>query len=144
MKTSGLVWALIVTSFVGLLDSSYLLAEKLLGGTPTCFLGGGCEVVTTSSYSAVFGIPIALFGVVFYLVVLLSSLIYQDIKKRVLVKIIFALSFFAFLASLYFVYLQFFVLKALCPYCLLSAGTSTLLLVFSALLSLRVKSFNSK
>ena len=138
-KTSSLVWALIIVSFVGFLDSSYLLAEKLLGRTPTCFIGGGCEVVTTSSYSVIFGVPIALFGAFFYLVVLLSSLLYQDFKNFIFIKIIVSLSFLAFLVSLYFVYLQFFVLKALCPYCLLSAGSSTLLFVFSSSLGLRMK-----
>ncbi len=97
------------------------------GETPKCKLIEGCDVVTTSSYAEVFGIPVALFGALGYLSILLLALHYQDSRWLVELRLISFLSFVALLASAWFVYLQAFVIGAWCQYCLLSATTSILL-----------------
>src|SRR3989442_10685431 len=58
----------------GLAIATYLAATKLSGGIPVCGPLGGCETINTSPYSELFGIPVALFGVMFSLVILGSSL----------------------------------------------------------------------
>jgi len=84
-------------------------------------------VVTSSSYSEVFGIPVALFGSIGYVLMLLCALFYFDVRRKSVLLYISFLSAIAFAASAWFVYLQLFVLHAICQYCMLSAVTSTLL-----------------
>ncbi len=51
-----------VTTFVGLLDSIYLSYIKLSHNEAFCAGIGDCDVVNTSPYSEIAGIPIALLG----------------------------------------------------------------------------------
>lgn len=124
-----LVWTFIIVSFVGFLDSGYLTISHFTGAELNCSILKGCDTVTTSKYSEVLGIPVALFGMLFYLTVLIGSLLYVDTKNPKIFKFIQPLTVLGFLASLYFVFLQFFVIKAICQYCMLSALTSTLLFI---------------
>ena len=125
-----LMWGLIIVSFIGFLDASYLTAAHYAGFDLTCTILKGCEEVTTSEYSVIFGVPVALLGVFYYLTVFLLSLIYFDTKNRFILKIIPPLTVAGLLASAGFVYLQLFVIKAICEYCMLSAATSTTLFIF--------------
>ncbi len=111
---------------LGFADATFLAVEHFLGVIPPCSIGG-CEQVTTSVYSKIFGIPVAYTGVAYYLAVLVLLVLFFDLKKPLFVKGIFALTTTGFLFSLYFTFLQFFVIKAICPYCLFSALTSTVL-----------------
>ncbi|MEK9183986.1 MAG: vitamin K epoxide reductase family protein, partial [Patescibacteria group bacterium] len=93
----------------------------------------GCDTVTTSKYSAVAGMPVALMGAIYYLVIFILAISYLESKKDRLAFLISRFTIIGFLASLWFVYLQVFVLKALCLYCLFSALTSTALFAISAI-----------
>lgn len=125
-----LMWGLIIVSFIGFLDASYLTVAHYGGIDLTCTILKGCEEVTTSEYSVIFGVPLALLGVFYYLTVLLLSLIYFDTKNRFILKIIPPLTVAGLFASAWFVYLQLFVIKAICEYCMISAATSTTLFIF--------------
>src|SRR3989338_7136753 len=121
----------------GFLDASYLTAKHYLGGTLECNLLKGCEAVTTSAYSAWFGIPFSLFGALFYLTVLLLTVYYFDKKNLKTLRWLAMISPIGFLASIWFVYLQVFVIGALCEFCILSAITSTLLFAVGATVYLK-------
>lgn len=125
-----LMWGLIIVSFLGFLDASWLTVAHYAGLDLNCTILKGCEEVTTSEYSLILGLPVALLGVFYYLTVLLLSLIYFDTKNRFILKIIPPLTVAGLLASAWFVYLQFFIIKAICEYCMLSAATSTTLFIF--------------
>ena len=122
-----------VISFLGFLDASYLAAKYYLGGPLPCSILDGCDTVTTSKYSAIAGVPVALLGAVYYLIIFVLAISYLESKKDKLMFLISRFTVIGFLASLWFVYLQVFVLKALCLYCLFSALTSTALFAISAL-----------
>ncbi|MBU1151254.1 hypothetical protein KJ632_00320, partial [Patescibacteria group bacterium] len=66
-----LVWAIIIVAFLGLFDASYLTAEHYYGTGLNCIVFEGCDTVANSEYSTMFGFPVALYGVAFYLTVLL-------------------------------------------------------------------------
>lgn len=119
---------LLTIALLGFVDASYLTIEHFRNTVPPCTTDG-CEQVLTSTYSEVFGIPVSLGGAIFYLIVLVGIFAYIDTKKTHFLKWSLMLSVPAFLATLYFVFLQFFVLKAICIYCMGSALTSTLLFV---------------
>ncbi|PIR89156.1 MAG: hypothetical protein COU07_02910 [Candidatus Harrisonbacteria bacterium CG10_big_fil_rev_8_21_14_0_10_40_38] len=122
--------ALFVAAILGFCDATYLTAEHFLQAIPPCTIVNGCETVLTSPYATPFlGIPLALIGAVFYLTVFLFLIFYRETKSALLLKLIFGISILGFVATLFFVYLQVFVISALCLYCLFSAITSTTLFV---------------
>jgi uncharacterized membrane protein len=125
--TKGLIWAFIATSFLGFLDATFLTAEYYFGALLSCPIFRGCDKVLTSSYSAIAGIPVALAGAVYYLTLFLLSIAYWDTGRLNLFRFAANLTLLGFIASLWFLYLQVFIIKALCFYCLISLATSTLL-----------------
>ena len=122
---------LIVLALIGFFDSAYLSAEHYLGGTPPCFLGSGCEEVTTSRYSIMFGIPVALFGVFYYFILFFLGVYGLEHAKKRNWKLIFLVSSLGLIFSMYFVSLQLFVIKAICLYCMISAVTTTIIFIIS-------------
>lgn len=124
-----LIVAFIAVSFLGFLDATYLTAQHYLGTIPPCVITTGCNTVLTSEHSVIFGIPTALVGAIYYLLLFLLAILSLDLK-RAIIRLAAYLTPIGFLASLYFVYLQLFVIKEICSYCLMSAITSTLLFIF--------------
>lgn len=134
----------LVLSAAGFLDATYLTVEHYRSAVPPCGLAGGCETVLTSDYSTIGGAPIALFGAFYYLAVFLLAFGYFDSRRLVWLRLASWLSVLGFGMSLVLVYLQFFVLRALCQYCLLSAGISTGLFLLSlAVLKVRQRAVKS-
>jgi len=94
----------------------------------------GCETVLTSKYSAIYGIPVALGGAVYYFAAFILIFLYKEMEQKILLRLFFLFSALAFFASLGFVYIQLFILKAICIYCMASAATSTLLFLLSCIM----------
>lgn len=119
----------VVVSFLGFLDAGYLAANHYFGTPLTCIIVHGCDTVTSSVYSQILGIPVALLGTLYYLTVFLLTVAFFDTKKRVFFDIARICTVSGFLFSLWFLYVQAFLLHAYCIYCLGSVITSTLLFI---------------
>jgi uncharacterized membrane protein len=124
-------------ALVGLLDASYLTAEHLSGNSVRCMIVSGCDEVLQSGYSTIAGgVPVAAVGALAYFTAfsLATLAAYGYGGARRLLAPLVALMF---LATVWFVYLQAFVIKAFCVYCLLSAAVTTALtlVVFARRLS---------
>lgn len=117
----------LIVALLGFIDAGYLTANHYFNITPPCFVVQGCDTVTTSSYSKIVGIPVALLGALYYLTAFIVMLYYADTRKRVVLKPLASATIIGFAFSLWFIYAQLFLIKALCTYCLLSAFTSTIL-----------------
>lgn len=126
-------------SFLGFLDATYLAVKHYTGGSINCSILNGCDKVTTSPYAVVLGVPVALAGTVYYLILFLLAVIYIDSRRERFFNLAIFAAFVGFFASLWFVYLQVFVLSALCLYCLFSAADSTMLSILGAY-ALKLKS----
>ncbi len=117
-----------VLSLVGLADALYLTIEHVTGQSVKCTIIAGCSEVLSSSYAVVAGVPLAAIGAAAYFSVFslatLSAFGYGAAKK-LLLPVVAAM----FLVSLWLVYLQAFVIRQFCQYCLLSAAVTTFLLV---------------
>ncbi len=124
-----LVIALLIFSFLGFLDATYLAAEHFAGGIPECSFLSGCELVTTGDYSMLGPIPVAYLGLAYYLVVFVLVMAYRECGVRKILKYLGYLTFFGFLFSLWLIYLQAFIIEAFCLYCIISATTSTILFI---------------
>lgn len=122
MKRIGVVFIL-VFAFLGIADSAYL-AQHEANGTPLiCNIQSlsGCNTVASSQYSRFFGIPLAQYGVLFYSILFVLSALELIIFNRLLRRILQGISLVGIIASLYFTFVQIFIIGAFCIYCLASA-----------------------
>lgn len=117
----------LIFSAIGFADATYLTVKHFLGTPIPCAILQGCEQVTNSQFATIFGVPVALLGSGYYLTVLILSVVYLDTRKFFALKLAAIFTIFGFLASLWFIFLQIFIIKAICLYCMVSATTSTLL-----------------
>jgi len=110
----------------------YLTYEHYSNRIPPCAVGAffDCGLVLKSQYAMVFGVPLALIGVVHYLIFFnIACWAFVSIKRLPIYSLI-VQSVVGFIASLYFVYLQIFVIHAICLYCMVSALVSTTIFIF--------------
>lgn len=119
----------VLLGFIGFIDSTYLTAVHYLDGAPGCGEHGGCDEVANSEYATFVGIPVALFGVLYYLAVIMLGVRWFDTRAPQIPKYILVIVAPAFVFSSALVYLMFFVIEAICWWCMVSAGSTTILLL---------------
>lgn len=137
LVSKPLAIAFLAIAFLGFLDATYLAVEHFRGVIPPCTILQGCEKVTTSEYSVIFGIPVALLGSIYYLAVMVLSILFLDRKNEKYFLYASYLTIFGLLAAAYFVFIQLVIIKAICIYCMFSALTSTLLFILGLLVILK-------
>jgi len=118
---------MLVMALVGIADTTYLTTDYFFGTGIKCLLLEGCEVVLTSPYSKMFRIPLAFFGLGFYMLIFVLVSAADIYESKLVHKAILLAGTIGFLFSLYFLYLQVFVIQALCIYCLTSLFSSTVI-----------------
>jgi uncharacterized membrane protein len=115
-------------SLIGLADSIYLTVEHLSGRSVRCTITSGCSEVLSSPYATVRGYPLAALGALAYFAVFslatLAAFGYKGMGKLLLLLVS-----AMFLMTLWLFYLQAFVIRHFCQFCLLSALVTTTLLV---------------
>jgi uncharacterized membrane protein len=121
---------LIALASIGFFDASFLTA-KYFSGHINCSIISGCQDVLTSNYSHIGPIPTAILGIAYYLTIIFGSLVYLRYRLVLMNKLIKILPIFGLAFSLWLTYLQIWVIKALCQYCLLSALISLSLFILS-------------
>ena len=119
----------------GLIISLYLSANELAGTAPVCLVGGGCETVAQSQYSHWFGIPVAYFGVLFSGVLLALIAAWWRTGDGRLLLAGYAQGLVGIVLALYLVYLELFVIGAICTWCV--AYGATVLLGWLALVAVQ-------
>lgn len=130
-RANRLAFALAAISAVGFADAAYLAIEHYRGLPPACLVFTGCETAARSAWSEIGGVPVALAGAAYYFAVLLLSVLAIERGSKKLLFAAALLTPLGFLASIFFVYLQIFVIGAICLYCIVSAVSSTLLFAIS-------------
>jgi uncharacterized membrane protein len=135
----------LVASIIGFIDSAYLTFVKFTDTPIYCTPGlGDCATVQNSPYSELWGIPLALLGSLTYLALILLYLFGQKMRlfKSIQLHLVFGLGLFGFLFSLYLTYLEFFVIRALCQWCVLSALCMTAIFI-TTIIQLKRNQFQS-
>jgi uncharacterized membrane protein len=119
-----------VVALIGVIDAAYLTYKHYTHEPVPCSVTGGCEAVLTSSYAEIAGIPLAVFGLLAYLSAFSLSLL-TSLGKTKLWNL-FGLQVFTMVCfSSWLVYLQIYIIKEICQYCMLSAGVCfTLFTIF--------------
>ncbi len=119
-------------SLIGLADAIYLTIEHLSGRSVRCTIVSGCSEVLSSSYASLGGVPLAMIGAAAYFSVfslaVLAAYSYQWAAK--LLTVVVGLMF---ITTLWLFYLQAFVIKHFCQFCLLSALVTFILSVLIAI-----------
>lgn len=121
-------------AIIGLVDALYLTWIKLTNNQAVCLPGlGDCGTVNSSRYAEIFGIPVALLGAGAYLAIL--GVIFLEKRNSFWENssslIVFGICLAGTLYSLYLTYIEIWVLKAICPFCVVSAVAMLSLLILS-------------
>lgn len=122
-KVSFYVFLILI--LLGFADSVFLTWEHYTLISIGCPISPwiNCLAVTSSKYSEIFGIPLALLGSIYYV-----FLFFFLTRKETMFKHFFLLtSSFGVLFSLYLIYIQAFAIGLFCLYCLASALVSFLI-----------------
>ncbi len=128
-------------AILGALITGYLTFEKLTGSQVLC--KAGCDIVLSSPYAFLFGLPLSLFGCLAYIsmaVLALTPLLMASDKGRGSLRVrteditwwlllVGSVSMMVF--SGYLMFILATQIKALCPYCIASAIFSLTLLIFT-------------
>lgn len=125
-KTLYIIAALL--SLAGLADALYLTVQHVTGSSVPCSVTDGCEEVLTSSYAVIAGIPLAAVGAAAYFSVF-SLATLAVFGYRFAATLLRPLIGVMVLVSLWLFYLQAFVIRAFCQFCLLSAAITISLLI---------------
>ncbi|MBV9355353.1 MAG: vitamin K epoxide reductase family protein [Chloroflexi bacterium] len=118
--TQQRLWALALAA-VGLGVAVYLTATHYFAGAVplACTTSGpvNCEQVTSSAQSIVAGIPVAVFGVVWFGVELILLLADRSLPTRTLALARLGWTSIGLLVVLYLIYAELFLIGALCAWC---------------------------
>ncbi len=109
---------IVVLSFIGLLTSLYLVQSHISPPTEgsACDISShvSCSLVNTSVYSKLFGVPVSVFGSIWF--VFLGLLAWGSMKNKKLIAGMFWWNVLGIVFVIYLIAAEF-ILKALCPFC---------------------------
>jgi uncharacterized membrane protein len=116
--------AIAVLALAGVAIATYLTYVHYADVEPLCVAGGGgCEKVQTSDYAELAGIPVAVLGLIGYVLILAS--LWLPGENGPMAGAVLALFGFAF--SAYLTYRELFTIDAICQWCVASAVVMTVL-----------------
>jgi uncharacterized membrane protein len=131
--------ASIALAIVGLAVSVYMTIYKYSGNDGMCLGSGDCSTVNASRFSEINGIPVAVFGVVGFAAILIVHF-YEDraafLRKNGALTI-FGMSLAGFAFTMYLVYLELYVIQAICPFCVASQVSMTLIFILAVVRLIR-------
>ncbi len=123
-------------ALAGIFIATYLTLFKLgIVGELACSVGS-CETVNTSKWAVFFGLPVAAWGLGFYLSVFalaFAGTMPRFDESRAISVLLLAASAVGVIFSAWLTYLELAVIHAVCLWCVISAVLVTLIFVVSAL-----------
>lgn len=130
--TYAKTWAIPIVGLVGLGIAAYLAYVEITHVEALCGPIGECNIVQSSSYARILGIPVAVLGVLYYLAIgaLWAGQRHPARRWANLSALgLLGLTLFGILFSIYLTCLELFVVRAICTWCLGSAVTTTVLML---------------
>jgi uncharacterized membrane protein/thiol-disulfide isomerase/thioredoxin len=122
-------------ALAGLAVASYLAYVEITHAAAVCGPVGECNVVQTSAYALFLGIPVAVWGLLYYLAVVALWAGQRTLVGRwasLSLLGLLGLTLFGTLFSIYLTCLELFAIRAICSWCLSSAVISTVLMLLAA------------
>jgi vitamin-K-epoxide reductase (warfarin-sensitive) len=131
--------AIALIAVAGIAVSSISLYEHFATSTTSfCNFSNtfNCDLVNRSAYSTVFGVPVALVGIVGYALLAALATVYRNQAQTPVLLLIASVSGVGF--ALYLAYVEKFVLGAWCFLCLTSLGLICIEVALSAFATIRI------
>jgi uncharacterized membrane protein len=122
-------WPLLALSVLGVGITAYLSWTSLRGAEVAgCSVGGGCDVVLSSRWATLLGLPVAVWGLLAYATLGAIAFVRRVDKHW---SYAWTVAFFGVCYSVYLTVVSLTILQSACPYCLtsLSLMLATLALV---------------
>jgi uncharacterized membrane protein len=127
--------AIPILAIIGLGASIYLTYVEVTHTRALCGPVGDCNAVQSSPYAKLFSVfPIGLVGAFGYIAILVSWLwrrFRTDSLSKIAGPAMYGMALFGTLFSIYLTYLELFVIRAVCMWCLLSAAIITALMLLN-------------
>ena len=124
-----------ILSVIGLGVAAYLAYVETQAASAVCGPVGDCNAVQSSSYARVLGVPIGLIGVAGYVAILAVWAWARRSASALPAVLLVLMTGFGVAFSIYLTYLELFVIRAVCMWCVTSAVVMTLLLLVSVRLA---------
>ena len=135
---SWLQYIFILLPSIGFVDSVYLTVSRFQNFSLPCTIFHGCDIVTKSTYSTIGPIPVALLGAIYYLVLLIIAIYAVESSSDNIFYLFGKITWIGLIFSAWFMFVQAFILRAYCTYCIVSAIDCAILFVL-ALVYIRVE-----
>ncbi|GAB4432765.1 MAG: hypothetical protein Kow002_20530 [Anaerolineales bacterium] len=123
----------IILTILGLAVSIYMTIYKATSNDALCLGSGDCSVVNASRFSEIYGIPVATVGIAGYFAILLIH--YFERRDEFFKKngplAIFGMALTGFVFTVYLIYVEIAIIKALCPFCVASQTFMTIIFIIS-------------
>jgi uncharacterized membrane protein len=94
-----------------------------------------CDIVNRSTYSTIFGVPVALIGILGYALLVLLATVYRTRAETPGMLLLASIGGLGF--ALYLTYIEAFVLGVWCILCMSSLGIIVVITILSAALAVR-------
>ena len=122
-------------AIIGLLVSVYMTIYKITSNDSMCIGSKDCSVVNQSRYAEIYGIPVAVFGILGYAAILAVLVLERNpgFFKQNGSMLLFGLSLTGFLFTLYLIFLEIAIIKAYCPFCITSQVAMTFIFILSVI-----------
>ncbi|MDD2921717.1 MAG: vitamin K epoxide reductase family protein [Anaerolineales bacterium] len=125
--------AMIALATIGLLVAIYMTVYKVTSNNAMCLGSGDCSTVNASSYSEINGFPVASLGVLGYAAILAA--LYFEKRNRFFQEngalALFGVTLTGFIFTVWLIYVEIAILKALCPFCVASQVAMTLIFIIA-------------
>ncbi len=134
-----LIGTFIGIAVLGWLASAILTAVHFwaLPLIPESAQAGGSLSVITSEYGYLGAIPLALFGAIYYIVMITLGGLWLSTKNETLERYLLPITGVGVVASAGFVYLQLGIIGAVCPFCMISAFSTFALFAIELVIKYR-------
>lgn len=119
-----------ILGLVGFFVARHIRNEKKAERPLVCPIHFDCDTVVHSDYSKFFGVPVEIFGMIYYACVTLGYIVLSfmpEVLPVLLLDFLILVSIVAFLFSVYLTTVQSFVIKKFCSWCLVSATICVLI-----------------
>ncbi len=106
---------LLLVFVISLISSLILFSNSLTG---ICDPGKSCDIVNSSAYGSTLGIKNSVYGIFIFSFMIAITLFHMKKPSNHTRRIIHTAVILGSIISLYFLYLQFFVIRVFCNFCL--------------------------
>lgn len=119
-------WPLLALSIVGMVLTAYLTWAKFSGGAlQGCAVGGGCDVVLSSRWATLLGLPTSLWGFLGYAALAAIAFVRRADRQW---SLAWTVALVGVCYSAYLTVVSLTMLQSACPYCLTSLALMTSIL----------------